>query len=74
MTIAIVINVVLSAAILATIIGMKLWAIGTQHHDRLGAADHRVAIEHAPRANRSRSADARRRAGGRVHGPSSAIE
>lgn len=74
MTIAIIINVVLAAAILATILGMKLWAIRSQHHDVPGAAEGRVAVEDARRAHRSRSAHARRPAAGRVQAPSNAIE
>jgi nitrogen fixation-related uncharacterized protein len=74
MTLVIVINVVFAAAVLATIVGMHLWAIRSQHHDLLGAAERRVAVEHAGRAHRSRSAHATRHAGGRVYGPGNAIE
>jgi hypothetical protein len=74
MTTAIIINAILAAAVLATILGMKLWAIRSQHHDVLGAAEGGVAVEHARRAHRSRWAQARRPAAGRVQAPSNAIE
>jgi hypothetical protein len=74
MTVTIIINAVLAAAVLATILAMKLWAVRSQHHDVLGAAEDRVTVVHAHRAHRPRSAHAPGQAGRRRYAPSSATE
>lgn len=52
MTTAILINAILAVAILAAIVGMKIWAIRTQHHDHTAAVKRgRSAHRHAPRAH-----------------------
>jgi hypothetical protein len=56
MTTAILINAILAVAILATIVGLKIWAIRTQHHDRIGAAERRLGLERRAHAHRAHAA------------------
>ena len=56
MTMTLIFNAALAAVILVTILGMKLWAVRTQHH---GVVESELTVEHEmPRVRYADGADA----------------
>jgi hypothetical protein len=63
MALAISANIILAAIVLAAVLGLKVWAIGSSHVDRPVAADlRRQAPRPHPSGSRARSGSRRREA------------